>query len=132
MSFPLFISLAAFLSVAYLELHFSIQNNLPFLAYAEVAIPAQFSHLLLYPVLLVNFKMSFKRSQSSSITTRKSFLNSQTVRLSTLSSVVFTSFLIDLSHRTVNLVGTSSQFFAKQLHLAKHWLRSRYIDRMNE
>lgn len=81
MSFPLFISPAAFLSVAYLELHFSIQNNLPFLAYAEVAIPAQFSHLLLYPVLLVNFKMSFKRSQSSSITTRKSFLNSQTLRL---------------------------------------------------
>ncbi|ELK09570.1 GTP-binding protein SAR1a [Pteropus alecto] len=43
---------AAFLSVAYFELHFSIQNNLPYLAYAEVAIPAQLSHLPLYLVLL--------------------------------------------------------------------------------
>lgn len=104
MSFLLFISPAAFLSVAYFELHFSIQNNLPYLAYAEVAIPAQLSHLPLYLVLLVNFKMSFKRSQSSGITTRKPFLNSQTVRLSTSSvSVVFTGFLIGLSHRTVNL-----------------------------
>lgn len=84
----------------------NIENNLPSLRYAEVAIPAWLSHLTPYPLLLVNFRCPFRDLSSGMTVTRKPSLSSQTVDSLPYQCLLSTGFLTCLSHCTVYMIET--------------------------